>query len=93
LESFDRRGVGEPDSKVQHGGSANLGDPRFRDTENKSDLLHADLFVVVKSQDQALAFGQVIDRPGQTVPHLPIQVAKKRIVFWSTWHGNLLLFV
>jgi len=68
---------------VQYGRSANLPDPGCYDTKNKSDLLHGRFLVVIKGQDQTLTFGQVVDCLGQTLPHLPIQVVKERIVVGS----------
>ena len=68
---------------MQYGGSVNLADPGWRDAKDKSDLLQGSFLVVMKGQDQTLAFAQVVDCLGQTLPHLPIQVVKERIVVGS----------
>jgi hypothetical protein len=83
----------KPGTKVKDGGGVNLRNPRFDDTKDKSDLLHGRFLVIVKGHHQPLASGQVIDRLGQTVPHLPIKVAKQRIVVGETRYQVQLFLV
>jgi hypothetical protein len=86
-------GVGEPGAEVKHGRSVDLRNPGFHNSKDEADLLHGRFLVVVKRHDQALTFRQVADCPGQTLPHLPIQVAEQRIVIGSTRYEVQILFV
>jgi hypothetical protein len=90
---FERCRHSKPGTKMKDGGGVHLRDPGFHDTKDKFDLPHGRFLVVVKGHDQALAFGQVVDRIGQKVPHLPIQVARQRIVVGATRYQIQLIFV
>src|SRR5580658_4756498 len=79
-------------AKMQDSGSMNLRDPGFHDAEDEPNLLHGRLFVVVKGHDQALAFGQIADCARQPLPHLRVEIAKKRIVLGPVRQIDQLLF-
>jgi hypothetical protein len=50
-----------PGSNVRHCGGVYLRDTRLYDVKDDADLIHGQLFVVVQSQNHALALGEVAD--------------------------------
>ena len=48
-----------------------LADAAFGDSEDRSDLFHIEIFVVVERDDEALFLGQCVDRVGDDVLGLP----------------------
>src|SRR3954447_21628343 len=62
--------LGDLAAQLEHGLRVHLADARLGDAEHLTDLGQREALVVVEGDDDLLALGQLVDRPGEQVLRL-----------------------